>query len=130
MPQYCLEKKPFDLINLLAGVLNQICSFAIFIALWLDNEMVVTERACATNSVVAPGKHFDEGDPDDRLPTIDECLGADRVVAEEDAMTILEKVRNNKMTEWSCVYNLNKFTVDICLDTDYSNVYKIKAKDM
>ena len=97
---------------------------------WLDNEMVVTERACATNSVVAPGKYFDAGDPDDRLPAMDECLGTDRVVTEADAMAILEKVRNKKMTEWSCVYNLNKFTVNICLDTDYSKVYTFNLKDM
>ena len=77
---------------------------------WLENEMVVTERACATNSVVAPGKHFDEGDPDDRLPTIDQCLGSSRVASETDAMKILAKVKNVRFTEWSCVYNLEKFT--------------------
>jgi hypothetical protein len=33
-------------------------------------------------------------------------------------MAILEKVKNNKMTEWSCVYNLDKFTVSICLDSE------------
>lgn len=97
---------------------------------WLDNEMVVTELPCATNSVVAPGKYYDAGDPDDRLPTIEECLGADRIVTETDAMAILENVRNKKMTEWSCVYNLNKSTVNICLDTDYSKVYTFNLKDM
>ena len=96
---------------------------------WLENEMVVTERACATNSVVAPGKHFDEGDPDDRLPTIDQCLGSGRVASEADAMKILAKVKNVRFTEWSCVYNLEKFKVDICLDADYSKVYSVSAKD-
>ena len=91
--------------------------------------MVVTERACATNSVVAPGKHFDEGDPDDRLPTIDQCLGSGRVASEADAMKILAKVKNVRFTEWSCVYNLEKFKVDICLDADYSKVYRVSAKD-
>ena len=96
---------------------------------WLENEMVVTEKCCATNSVVAPGKHFDEGSPDDRLPTIDTCLGTNRIASEAEAMEILEKVKNKRMTEWSCVYNLNKFSVNICIDTDYSKVYTIKAKD-
>ncbi len=97
---------------------------------WLENEMVVTERCCATNSVVAPGKHFDEGSPDDRLPAMDECLGKDRIATEAEAMEILKKVRNKRMTEWSCVYNLNKFSVNVCMDNDYAKVYTIKASDL
>ena len=97
---------------------------------WLENEMVVTERCCATNSVVAPGKYYDAGSPDKRLPTMDECLGETRIASEAEAMAILEKVRNKRMTEWSCVYNLNKFTVNICLDSDFSKVYTIKASDL
>lgn len=96
---------------------------------WLDNEMVVTEHPCATNSVIAPGKYYNAGDPDDRLPTIEKCLGTDRVVTEADAMTILDKAKSKRFTEWSCVYNLEKFTVNICLDTDYSKVYTFSIKD-
>jgi hypothetical protein len=33
------------------------------------------------------------------------------------------------MTEWSCVYNLDDFNVNICLDGDYSKVYTFKAAD-
>lgn len=96
---------------------------------WLDNEMVVTEHPCVTNSVIAPGKYYDAGDPDDRLPTIEGCLGSDRIATEAAAMSILDKAKNARFTEWSCVYNLEKFKVDICLDTDYSKVYTVSAKD-
>jgi len=96
---------------------------------WLDNEMVVTEKPCVTNSVVAPGIYFDFGEPDERLGTIESCLGKDMIANETEAMAILEKVSSKRITEWSCVYNLEKFKVNICIDADYSKVYTISAKD-
>ena len=96
---------------------------------WLDGEMVTVEHPCCTNSVIAPGKHYNEGNPDDRLSTIEKSLGTGRTVSEKDAMAILEKVKNKTMTEWSCIYNLDDFTVSICLDGDYSKVYTLKAAD-
>lgn len=97
---------------------------------WLDNEMVVVEQPCCTNSVVAPGKFYDMGEPDERMSNIESRLGSDGIVNESDAMAILEKVKNNRMTEWSCIYNLDDFSVSICLDTDYSKVYTIRAQDL
>ena len=97
---------------------------------WLDNEMVVTEHPCCTNSVIAPGKYYDKGEPDGRKGTIEECLASGRKVTGEEAMMILEKVHNKKITEWSCVYNLDDFTVSICLDGDYTKVYRFNAKDL
>ena len=96
---------------------------------WLDGEMVTVEHPCCTNSVIAPGKHYGEGAPDERLQTIEQSLDKGNVT-EKDAMTILGKVRNDTMTEWSCVYNLDDFTVDICLDGDYSKVYTFSADDL
>ena len=97
---------------------------------WLDNEMVVVEHPCCTNSVIAPGEHYNKGLPDGRLPTMEECLGDSRKATEEQAMELLDKVKNRTITEWSCVYNLEDFTVSICLDTDYSKVYTFSAKDL
>ena len=97
---------------------------------WLGNEMVVTERHCCTNSVIAPGEYYDMGDPDERIGIIEEGLGTDCIVSEQEAMKILDNAKNRKMTEWSCVYNLDDFTVDICIDTDYENVYTISASDV
>lgn len=98
---------------------------------WLGGEMVVVEHLCCTNSVVAPGEYYDMGTPDGRLGTIEECLGTERVVTPEEAMAILEEVRNDQgYTEWSCVYNLDDFTVSICLDADYETVYTFHVEDL
>ena len=97
---------------------------------WLDNEMVVVEHPCCTNSVIAPGEHYNKGLPDGRLPTMEECLGDSRKATEEQAMELLGKVKNKTITEWSCVYNLEDFTVSICLDADYTKVYTFSAKDL
>ena len=97
---------------------------------WLDGVMTVTEHPCCTNSVIAPGKYYGKGDPDDRLGTIERSLANGRKVTGEEAMAILDKVHNKKMTEWSCVYNLDDFTVSICLDTDYKTVYSFDVKEL
>lgn len=97
---------------------------------WLDNEMVVTEHPCCTNSVIAPGEFYNKGLPDSRLPTMEECLGDSRKATEAQAMELLGKVKSKTITEWSCVYNLEDFTVSICLDADYSKVYTFSAKDL
>lgn len=97
---------------------------------WLGGEMTVVEYPCCTNSVIAPGEYYDMGSPDDRLGTIEICLGSDMVVTEEEAMEILDMVHNKDLTEWSCVYNLDDFTVSICLDSDYENVYTFSASDL
>ena len=97
---------------------------------WLDNEMVVTEHPCCTNSVIAPGEFYNKGLPDSRLPTMEECLGDSRKATEAQAMELLGKVKNKTITEWSCVYNLEDFTVSICLDADYTKVYTFSAKDL
>ena len=97
---------------------------------WLDNEMVVVEHPCCTNSVVAPGEHYNKGLPDSRLPAMEECLGDSRKATEEQAMAILGKVKNKSITEWSCVYNLEDFTVSICLDGDYTKVYTFNVKEL
>ena len=96
---------------------------------WLGGEMVVVDYPACTNSVIAPGEYYNMGDPDERLDTIDACLGTDRVVTETEAMTALDDV-SSRLTEWSCVYNLDDFTVSICLDRDYEHVYTFRAEDL
>ena len=98
---------------------------------WLEGEMVVVEQPYCTNSVVAPGEYYDMGTPDGRMDTISECLGTERVVTAEEAMAILDAVQNEDgFTEWSCVYNLDDFTVSICLDADYETVYTFSVEDL
>ena len=46
-------------------------------------------------------------------------------------MEILDKVHNEyNMTEWSCVYNLDDFTVTICLDADYTKAYTFSVEEL
>ncbi len=45
--------------------------------------------------------------------------GADSLNADE-AMELLKSVKQS--TRWSAVYNLEKFSVDICFNDDYENV--------
>ena len=98
---------------------------------WLGNEMTVVEHPCCTNSVVAPGEYYNTGNPDDRLCTIEDSLGSDRIVSESEAMAILEAVQNSDgFTEWSCVYNLDDFSVTICLDADYEQVYTFSGSEL
>ena len=97
---------------------------------WLGGTMTVTEHPSCTNSVIAPGRYFDMGEPDERIGIIDTCLGTDRILTESEAMDVLDKVHNSKITEWSCVYNLDDFAVSICLDGDYSKVYTFSAAEL
>ena len=97
---------------------------------WLDGKMVTVEHPCCTNSVIAPGKYYGKGETDGRLSTIEKELGSKREVTEQEAMAILEKVKNKQLTEWSCVYNLDELTVSICLDNDFSKVYTFKMKEL
>ncbi|MCR4703516.1 MAG: linear amide C-N hydrolase [Saccharofermentans sp.] len=97
---------------------------------WLGNEMVVTEQHSCTNSVIAPGEYYDMGDPDERINIIDNCLGPDGIVSEQEAMQILDNAKSEKLTEWSCVYNLENFTVNICIDTDYEHVYTFSVGEL
>ena len=97
---------------------------------WLGNEMVVTEQHSCTNSVIAPGEYYDMGDPDERIDIIEECLGSDSIVSEQEAMQILDNAKSEMLTEWSCVYNLENFTVNICIDTDYEHVYTFSVGEL
>ena len=51
---------------------------------------------------------------------------------EDEAMSVASDVSKDKKsfsTEWSCVYNLDAFTFDICLDRDYGTKYSFTKED-
>ena len=94
---------------------------------WFENEMFVNELDAVTNSVLTPGDHFDEG-ADGRLPKITARLAEmDGVLTPEQARDLQETVAHN--TEWSCVYNLNDFSVDLYVDEDYTKAYHYGGKN-
>lgn len=89
---------------------------------WLDNEMVVTDTNYVANHIVAPGEHFREGPDDKRREILGECLAeCEGIVDDETAMAFLAKASQKDFTEWSAVYNLDKFSVKIINDEDYQS---------
>lgn len=96
---------------------------------WLDGEMTVNRLPAVTNTVVTHGEHYGEGQADDRLDKIMDALSAADSVTADEAMDILELAKQDNLTEWSCVYNLDDFSVNICLDVDYDAVYSFRGSD-
>lgn len=95
---------------------------------WLDNEMHVTEASEVTNCVLLPGEHYGKGSIDDRLSDIISNLeGHSYVVTAEEAMSVLAEA-NQPTTEWSAVYNLSDFSVDICVDNAYGEVRHFEGR--
>ena len=95
--------------------------------------MVVTEDNACTNYIIAPGEHYGDGGVDGRYDIVKESLdNASNVLSKEESMRVLESVTqsfNSGGTEWSCVYNLDDFTVNICLDGDFGTVYTYSPED-
>lgn len=97
---------------------------------WLDGEMIANRIPAVTNTVVTPGEHYGKGQADDRFDKIMNALSAADSVTADEAMGILELAKQENLTEWSCVYNLDDFSVDICLDVNYDRVYSFKGDDI
>lgn len=96
---------------------------------WLDGEMIVNRIPAVTNTVVTPGEHYGKGQADNRFDKIMNALNSADSFTAEKAMDILELAKQDNLTEWSCVYDLDNFSVDICLDADYDTVYSFKISD-
>ena len=99
---------------------------------WLEQEMVVLEESLATNFQLAKGKDYGVGIGQDRYEIakkrLDEKNG---ILTEEETMKLLEDAKvtwNGEWgTEWSVVYNVDDFSVMICNDMDYENVYRFAS---
>ncbi len=68
----------------------------------------------------------------DRFDTLSEWLAAHPSTTYEQAMSLLGAVSVAEPgcgTEWSCVYHLNDFSVDIVVNHQYDNVYSFTRKD-
>ena len=95
------------------------------IAEWNDEGvMVTTEDTAVTNFP------FYRDDPyldyDHRYSKIHANIDVVSSMSPQEAMGVLEEVSQG--TQWSAVYNLDKFTVDICFDADYSTTYSYSGK--
>ena len=96
---------------------------------WIDDKMYVNELNAVTNSVVTPGEHYDEC-ADWRLPVIIAALAEHNdILTKEQAKELLDAASQKDYTEWSCVYDLNDFCVDVYVDEDYTQAYHYGGKN-
>ncbi len=102
---------------------------------WIDGEMIITETPAVTNFVM--------GDPEDTGYLLGgECRRYDALMAdwnacggiasEEETMGFMADASDDESldpdvlgTEWSCVYNLDDFTVSVCFDVAYDEPYLV-----
>ncbi len=105
------------------------------VAEWTDDKMKIVESPVCTNFELAPEEGNYKGKCD-RFDAITEWLESTPQNNAEDAMEILdivsitpENIGADVWTEWSCVYNLNDFTVDYALKLGYKSVFSLSKDD-
>ena len=96
---------------------------------WAEQKMVVLDSHYATNFQLADGKDYRVGAGHDRYEIIQRALEKSQfTLTEKDAMKLLEDVKvewnGTWDTEWSIVYNVNKFSLKICRNMDFNSVYE------
>lgn len=89
---------------------------------WIDGELSVVEGPAVTNFLMSTGN----SDPDQRRTKIERNLNSVDSMTSEDAMATLDLV--SRQTRWSAVYNLEEFSVDVCFNEDYENVFTCLGK--
>lgn len=95
---------------------------------WSDSDMFVNELDACTNSVLTPGDDYGKG-ADDRLPTILAALQQhDGTLSPDEVRELLAAVAQKNYTEWSFVYDLNRFSADIWLDERFDTPHHFGAE--
>ena len=102
------------------------------VAEWYQNELVITDTTACTNYYICDVDFAQRTTGDYRYETlvriIDECGD---VMTHEEAMDYLSKAKQSfatAQTEWSAVYDLENFSVNICFDAKYDKVYTFDRK--
>lgn len=92
---------------------------------WHKGEMKVVESNVCTNfRLSAKSLDGDFSGQCDRFDTITELLSKSPQNSPNEAMDILN-VASVTWTQWSCVYHLDDFSVDIVTNNDFKNIYKL-----
>ncbi len=86
---------------------------------WADGTTYVIEDTAVTNFQLCRNRPSLDGDQ--RYAKIHNRIDDAASMTSEDAMGVLKFVSRD--TRWSAVYNLEKFSVDICFNGDYSKTY-------
>ena len=99
-----------------------------------ENEeiLIVEENAC-TNFVMSQSEFYNPDSNCERYDTIKSRLAEKSgVLTPAEAMTLASDASMTEeffSTQWSCVYNLDEFTVDICLDRNYDTKHTFTKDD-
>ncbi len=100
---------------------------------WTDEETFIVEDTACTNDVMSENKFYDPDWNCKRYDKIKERLSEkDNILTSDEAMSVTSDVSKDKKsfsTEWSCVYNLDEFSFDICLDRNYDTKYSFTRED-
>lgn len=102
---------------------------------WTDDETFIVEDTACTNDVMSHNEFYDPEWQCNRYDTIKEWLAATNgILTTNEAMQVTSDASWNQEdgvigTEWSCVYNLDEFTLTICLDRNYDTTYTFTQED-
>lgn len=101
---------------------------------WHKGQMKVVKSPICTNFRLS--SKLAQDDPTgmcERFGILHDTLEKHPENTPDDAMDMLEAVKqeydNNIHTEWSIVYHLTDFSMDISVDMDFDNVYHLDIKD-
>ena len=95
---------------------------------YIGDEMNVVESPRATNFLLTKGD-WDFGRGQDRFAVLEETMASGGVLTEEEGMALLQAVSQqpqpgkDSSTQWSCLYNQVRGTVDIAVAMDYDSLY-------
>jgi hypothetical protein len=100
---------------------------------WAKQKMNIVETNMATNFQLSPGKNFEVGIGHNRYATLKETLTDNKHTLDSNqAMNLLEAVKiewnGEWQTEWSVVYNLSDFSVEIVNDMNNGNVHRFSKE--
>lgn len=96
---------------------------------WTDSDTYIVEDNACTNDVMSENEFYDPEWKCKRYDIIKNRLSeSGGILTEDEAMSVASDARRDD-TQWSCVYNLDEFTLDICLDRDYESKHSFTRKD-
>lgn len=100
---------------------------------WTDEETFIVQDNACTNDVMSNNKFYDPEWSCRRYDAIKKWLSEkNNILTADEAMAVASDASSSKDhfgTEWSCVYNLDEFTLNICLDRNYEAVYRFTRED-
>lgn len=100
---------------------------------WTDSDTFIVEDTACTNDVMSNNEFHDPDWSCDRYDIIKQRLSEKGgILTMDEAMSVAADAsweRGDRGTEWSCVYDLDGFTFDICIDGEYDAKHTFTRED-